>query len=76
MKTFAKQTKWLSVIVALSMLSVGVPTSAFATEGAAFETAPDGTVKSFTMISRIDTPVEADYYRNGGILHTVLRALA
>jgi aconitate hydratase len=22
---------------------------------------------------RIDTPVEIEYYRNGGILHTVLR---
>jgi aconitate hydratase len=27
----------------------------------------------FDAISRIDTPVEAEYYRNGGILHTVLR---
>lgn len=27
----------------------------------------------FTTICRIDTPVEVDYYRNGGILHTVLR---
>ena len=27
---------------------------------------------SFTTNSRIDTPVEVDYYRNGGILHTVL----
>jgi aconitate hydratase len=27
---------------------------------------------SFTTDSRIDTPVEVDYYRNGGILHTVL----
>ncbi len=26
----------------------------------------------FTTKSRIDTPVEVDYYRNGGILHTVL----
>ncbi len=25
---------------------------------------------------RIDTPVEVDYYRNGGILHTVLRRMA
>ena len=30
-------------------------------------------VKTFTAIVRIDTPVEVDYYRNGGILHTVLR---
>ena len=27
---------------------------------------------NFTTDSRIDTPVEVDYYRNGGILHTVL----
>ncbi|GAB5407763.1 MAG: aconitate hydratase AcnA [Balneolaceae bacterium] len=27
---------------------------------------------NFTTNSRIDTPVEVDYYRNGGILHTVL----
>ena len=29
--------------------------------------------KTFTATVRIDTPVEVDYYRNGGILHTVLR---
>ena len=33
----------------------------------------DGNVKSFSATVRIDTPVEIDYYRNGGILHTVLR---
>ncbi len=37
-------------------------------------TAEDGTVKEFTVIARIDTPVEVDYYKNGGILQTVLRA--
>ena len=31
--------------------------------------------KTFETIVRIDSPVEVDYYRNGGILHTVLRAL-
>jgi aconitate hydratase len=35
-----------------------------------------GLVKEFKVISRIDTPVEVNYYRNGGILHTVLRRLA
>jgi aconitate hydratase len=30
-------------------------------------------VKSFRVTARLDTPVELDYYRNGGILHTVLR---
>jgi aconitate hydratase len=32
--------------------------------------------KSFEAAARIDTPVEADYYRNGGILPFVLRQLA
>ena len=30
----------------------------------------------FNTRCRIDTPVEVDYYRNGGILHTVLRKMA
>ncbi|MCL4120343.1 UNVERIFIED_CONTAM: hypothetical protein GTU68_000453 [Idotea baltica] len=30
----------------------------------------------FVTTCRIDTPVEVDYYRNGGILHKVLRDLA
>ncbi len=30
----------------------------------------------FTVLSRIDAGVELDYYRNGGILHTLLRSLA
>ncbi|MCH8549706.1 MAG: hypothetical protein LAT80_12600, partial [Balneolaceae bacterium] len=33
----------------------------------------DGTVVKFDTVCRIDTPVEIDYYRNGGILHKVLR---
>jgi aconitate hydratase len=36
-------------------------------------TSLDGKVKAFTCKSRIDTAVEIEYYRNGGILHTVLR---
>ena len=36
----------------------------------------DGTRKEFSVICRIDTPVEIEYYRNGGILHTVLKNLA
>jgi aconitate hydratase len=38
--------------------------------------ASDGTEKRFEVLVRIDTPVEADYYRNGGILPFVLRKLA
>ncbi|MDQ3330566.1 MAG: aconitate hydratase AcnA [Planctomycetota bacterium] len=39
-------------------------------------TKPDGTSIRFSTVCRIDTPVEVKYYRNGGILHTVLRELA
>ena len=35
----------------------------------------DGGTIEFDAAVRIDTPVELDYYRNGGILHTVLRKL-
>lgn len=36
----------------------------------------DGKVVEFDAIVRIDTPVEIDYYRNGGIIPTVLRNLS
>jgi aconitate hydratase len=32
--------------------------------------------KRFSVVLRADTPVEIDYLRNGGILHTVLRRMA
>jgi aconitate hydratase len=35
----------------------------------------DGSIVEFKATVRIDTPVEVEYYRNGGILHTVLRKL-
>jgi aconitate hydratase len=38
-------------------------------------TKPDGKVTKFEASVRIDTPVELEYFRNGGILHTVLRKL-
>jgi aconitate hydratase len=36
----------------------------------------DGGTKKFNVRVRLDTPVEIDYFRNGGILPTVLRKLA
>ena len=36
----------------------------------------DGKEINFKAIVRLDTPVEVDYYKNGGILQTVLRNLA
>ena len=38
--------------------------------------AVDGTGKEFSGRIRIDTPIELDYYRHGGILHMVLRQMA
>ena len=35
-----------------------------------------GAEKRFEVQVRVDTPVEAEYYRNGGILPFVLRQLA
>jgi aconitate hydratase len=35
----------------------------------------DGTVISFTTVAQLNTPVEVNYYRNRGILQTVLRNL-
>jgi aconitate hydratase len=37
--------------------------------------APGGARSSFTATARLDSPVEINYYRNGGILQTVLRKL-
>ena len=36
----------------------------------------NGNEKRFTAIARIDTPVEVEYYRHGGILQMVLRQMA
>ena len=38
-------------------------------------TAPDGSVKEFAALARIDTPEELNYYKHGGILPYVLRSL-
>jgi len=34
---------------------------------------PGGPPKTFEVLCRLDSPIEVEYYRNGGILHTVLR---
>ena len=35
----------------------------------------DGTAQNVTVLLRIDTPIEVDYYLHGGILPYVLREL-
>ena len=37
--------------------------------------ADDGVTTVFEVTCRIDGPIELDYYRNGGILQTVLRKM-
>ncbi len=39
-------------------------------------TREDGVAADFRAVVRLDSDVELEYYRNGGILHTVLRKLA
>jgi len=39
-------------------------------------TRKDGSVIEFETVARVDTPIEVDYLRNGGILHHVLRRMA
>jgi len=36
---------------------------------------PDGTDSTFSVLVRLDTAAEVEYYRNGGILHTILRRM-
>ncbi len=35
----------------------------------------DGSSQEVSVLSRIDTPIEVEYYRHGGILPYVLREL-
>jgi aconitate hydratase len=39
-------------------------------------TRPDGTALRLEVLARIDSAVEVDYYRHGGILHAVIRQIA
>jgi aconitate hydratase len=39
-------------------------------------TRADTSVSEIPVVVRLDSPVEVEYYRNGGILHTVLRKMA
>jgi aconitate hydratase len=36
----------------------------------------DGYEAVFAAVARLDTPAEVEYYRNGGVLHTILRRMA
>jgi aconitate hydratase len=36
---------------------------------------PDGSERTFQVLARVDTPIEVEYYRHGGILPMVLRKM-
>jgi aconitate hydratase len=38
-------------------------------------TGPEGSQRSFQAVARLDSTIEVNYYRNGGILPTVLRKI-
>ncbi len=44
-------------------------------EGGNVPNNPSKNNKTFNVIARLDTPIEVDYYNNGGILQTVLRGM-
>ena len=55
-------------ITGLSDLSPGAQLTVTAT-------GDEGETKEFEVRARVDSPVEVEYLRNGGILHTVLRQM-
>jgi len=63
-------------ITGLEELNSGVTPKTVRVTAAPSEHSPEGKqVIEFDAVVRIDTPGEADYYRNGGILQYVLRSL-
>ena len=78
MQFLAEQNRESLGLTGLEEYSItGIP-AAVASRGMAHvrAVAADGTEKHFDALVRIDTPVEAEYYRHGGILPYVLRQLA
>lgn len=62
--------------VGISELNAGTTPSTVAVTASPTSHSPEGKQEtSFDAVVRIDTPGEADYYRNGGILQYVLRSL-
>jgi len=57
-------------IAGVTAINEGIPETVTVTA-----VSPDGSEKTFEAVVRLDTPGEAEYYRNGGILQYVLRGL-
>ena len=76
--TFEEGTSWQSLglkgdeTVAIAGLTSVKPRQVMSAQ----ITSADGTVRSVPILCRIDTLDEIEYFRNGGILHYVLRNLA
>ena len=63
-------------ITGLEALNDGVTPKTVRVTAVPSEFSPEGkSTVEFDAVVRIDTPGEADYYRNGGILQYVLRSL-
>ncbi len=62
--------EWISITGITELNSRSTPRTVTVTA-----TRDDGSETTFEAVVRIDTPSEADYYRNGGILPYVLRSL-
>ncbi len=76
---FANGDTWESLkLTGEEHFDIGTPNQTLKPRGTLTVTAKSsgGSTKSFDVVVRIDTPVELDYYHNGGILPTVLRKLA
>jgi len=76
---FADGVSWQSLgLTGYESFDIGAATEQLQPRGKITVTATDdaGKVTQFEASVRIDTPVELDYYINGGILPTVLRKLA
>ncbi len=74
---FADSETWSSLgLTGHEVFHVDVPTDLQAGQPVTVQAIrPDGSQLQFTVTARVDTPVEVGYYRNGGILQTVLRKL-
>ncbi len=76
---FAESQSWSALgLTGLETFDIGIAGEQLQPRGTitVTATADDGKVTKFKASVRIDTPVELDYYINGGILPTVLRKLA
>ena len=71
----SRETLGLTGEESFDIIGIGAAMSGTAPTVKVVSTGLDGGRREFTVRARIDTPQEAEYYRNGGILPYVLRQL-